>query len=172
MMKRFRTLCHVLVAILLLETGFISAARAGEDVSVRNVRFELSGQLIVVFYDLQGPEGGDYVVKLLLKRKQDPSFQYAPRSLTGDVGQGRFAGVNRQISWDIQKEFQEGLEGADYYFVVEAEMISSRTSILWYIGGGAAIIAGVAAFLLGKGAETATAAADVFPKPIGRPAGN
>ena len=171
-MKRFRILCYVQVAILLLETSFLSVARAGEDVTVRNVRFELSGQLIIVFYDLQGPEGGDYTVKLLLKRKQDPSFQYAPRTLTGDVGQGRFAGINRQITWDIQKEFQEGLEGADYYFVVEAEMISSRTSILWYIGGGAAIVAGVAVLLLGKGAQTATAAEDVFPKPIGRPAGN
>mgnify|MGYP006957774591 CR=1 FL=1 len=171
-MKRFRTLCYVQVTILLLETSFISAARAGEDVSVRNVRFEMSGQLINVFYDLQGPEGEDYIIKLLLKRKQDPSFQYLPRSLTGDVGQGRFAGNKRQITWDIQKEFQEGLEGSDFYFVVEVEMISSRTSVLWYIGGGAAIIAGAAALLLGKQAETGTAAADVFPKPIGRPAGN
>jgi hypothetical protein len=162
----------VQVAILLLETGFISAARAGEDVSVRNVRFEMSGQLINVFYDLQGPEGENYSVRLLLKRRQDPAFQYAPRSLTGDVGQGHFAGNKRQITWDIQKEFKEGLEGADFYFVVEVEMISSRTSILWYIGGGAAIVAGAAVLLLGKGAQSGTAAPDVFPKPIGRPAGN
>ena len=171
-LNKFRTLCYVQVAILLLETIFLSAARAGEDVSVRNVRFELSGQLVNVFYDLQGPEGGDYIVKLLLKRKQDPSYQYVPRSLTGDVGQGRFAGNRRQITWDIQKEFQEGLVGEDFYFVVEVEMISTRTSILWYIGGGAAIIAGVAALLLGKGAQAGTPAADVFPKPIGRPSGN
>ncbi|MCX6143622.1 MAG: hypothetical protein NTZ35_10400 [Ignavibacteriales bacterium] len=171
-MKRFRSLCHLLVATLLLETSFISAARAGEDVSVKNVRFEMSGQVINVFYDLQGPEGENYNVRLLLKRKQNPSFQYAPRSLTGDFGQGRFAGIKRQITWDILKEFQEGLEGTDYYFVVEAEMISSGTSILWYIGGGAAIIAGAAVLLLGKQAQTGTAATDVFPKPIGRPAGN
>jgi hypothetical protein len=171
-MKRFRTLCYVQVAVLLLETSCLSVARAGEDVSVRNVHFELSGHMIVIFYDLQGPEGGDYTVKLLLKRKQDPSFQYVPRSLTGDVGQGRFAGNKRQISWDIQKEFQEGLEGEDFYFVVEAELISSGTSILWYIGGGAAIIAGAAALLFGKQAQTGAAASDVFPKPVGRPTGN
>jgi hypothetical protein len=162
----------VLAAILLLEVSFISAACAGEDVSVRNVRFEMWGQSIKIFYDLQGPAGENYNVRLLLKRRQDPSFQYEPRSLTGDFGQGKFAGNKRQISWDIQKEFPAGLEGEDFYFVAEVEMISSRTSILWYIGGGAAVVAGAAVLFLGKDAPSGSAAPDVFPKPIGRPAGN
>ena len=169
--KRLRRLSLLLVAILLLETMPISSARAGDEVIVGNVRFESSGLVIKVFYDLQGPSENSYKVKLLLKRKQDPSFEYAPRSLTGDVGEGPFVGTKRRIVWEIQKDSVGGFAGADFYFVVEAEMISSRTNILWYIGGGAAVVVGVAAVVLGMGAQNGTAPPDVFPKPV-RPGGN
>jgi hypothetical protein len=169
--KRLRSLFFLLVATLLLEAMPIFSVRAGDEVIVRNVRFESSGQVIVVFYDLQGPAENSYHVKLLLKRRQDPLFEFAPRSLTGDVGEGRFAGTKRQITWEVQKDSLAGFEGTDFYFVVEAEMISSRTSILWYIGGGAVVIAGAAAVFLGKSTQNSAASPDVFPKPI-RPGGN
>jgi len=171
LIKRLRSLCLLLVAILLLEAMPIFSVRAGDEVIVRNVRFESSGQVITIFYDLQGPAENRYQVKLLLKRRQEPSFEYAPRSLTGDVGEGPFAGTNRQMVWEIQKDSLGAFGGTDFYFVVEAEMISSRTNILWYIGGGAAVVAGAAAVFLGKSTQNGAAAPDVFPKPI-RPGGN
>ena len=162
----------VAAPVFLALTMTSATARAGDDVLVTKVRFELSGQKIIIHYDLQGPADNTYRVKLLLKRKQLPAYEYGPRSLSGDVGEGKFTGANRQIVWEIQRDSVGALEGADFYFVVEAEMLSSRSNLLWYVGGGAAVVAGAAAVILGRGKSGGNAIPDVFPKPVGRPSGN
>ncbi len=171
--RRFRPICMLLAAVLVLEAAPISVARAEDEVVVRNVRFESSGQVIVILYDLQGPTESKFAVKLLLKRRSDPAFEFVPASLSGDIGEGRFAGTDRRIVWEMQKDSPGGFEGTDYYFVVEANLVSSRTSILWYIGGGAAVAVGAAAVILLKGTQNGgSTTPDAFPRPVGRPGGN
>ena len=168
LINRFRSLCVVLVSLLLTEPLTPAFARSGEDIAI-NVRFQLSGNRIVVTYDLTGPVDREYNVKLMLKRKQIPSYEYAPKALTGDFGTGKFGGSGRQITWEILREYPNGLEGDDYYFRIEATMISQGSNFLYYLGGGAAVVGAAAYFLLGK--KTETVVEGNFPQPTGRPSG-
>ena len=164
------------VALLLILQGSSAMQAVAQDqIKVQNVRFEVEGTRIVVRFDLQGPIDRDYSVKMLLRRAGNQSFVHVPKSVLGDFGEGRFAGSNRQITWDILKEFPQGLEGEDYYFVVDVEMIKPTSKLIWWIGGGAAVVGG-ALYLLKdtifppKGAAATPEGG--FPKPVGRPTGS
>jgi hypothetical protein len=166
---RLRPLCLLLASLLLAEPLAPSLAVAGEDIAVKNVRFEVSGNRILITYDLTGVSDQTYVIKVTLKRRQIQSFEYVPKTVAGDVGAGKYSGNGRQIYWDLFREYPYGLEGDDYYFRVEATMISQASSFLYYLGGGAAVV-GVAAYLL-LGKKTAAVDEGIFPQPSGRPSG-
>jgi hypothetical protein len=170
-LHKSRRLCYLLIVCLLVPSVSFARSVTDEQIRTQNVRFQVVGTKIIIRFDLEGPQDRDYTIKLTLKREQNQSFVHIPRAAAGDIGEGRFAGKDRQISWDILKEFSDGLEGNDYYFVIEVELISRGMSPLWYVGGGLAIVGGVAAFLLGKTAPASPAATESFPKPIGRPTG-
>ncbi len=170
-------ICQKLYYLLFLAItiGGISftIAQAEEKVEVRNVRFEVSGKVIVLSYDLQGPANRDYKVSLTLKRKKDIAFQYKPIVVKGSVGEDCQIGNNKQITWDILKEMPQGLEGDDFYFIVQAELIPASSYTWWYIAGGAAVVGGAVAYIvLSKGAGETTSVDQGFPKPVGRPVGN
>lgn len=171
--RKSKCLCYLLISSLLVPSAASFSAFCADNVKVLNVRFEIVGTKIVVQYDLEGEANKDYKVKVILRRERNQSFLHIPQSVAGEIGEGPFAGQNRQVTWDFLREFPQGLEGDDFYFVIEVELISSGISPLWYIGGGVGIVGGVVGYLLSKGGSTpATSTVDVFPKPIGRPAGN
>ena len=171
-LRKSRFLCFLLIASLLIPPVSFARGSPEEPIKAQNLRFQVVGTKIVVRFDLEGPLDRDYAIKLTLKREQNQSFVHIPRATAGDIGEGKFAGKDRQISWDILKEFSEGLEGNDYYFVIEVELISRGISPLWYIGGGLAIAGSAAAFLLGKTAAAApSVTSESFPRPPGRPTG-
>ncbi|MBF8295692.1 MAG: hypothetical protein HW389_2237 [Bacteroidetes bacterium] len=169
LINRFRSLCVVLVSLLLMEPLTPALARSGEDIAVVNVRFQVSGNKIVVSYDLTGPSDRDYSIKLILRRKQVPSYEYAPKALAGDYGVGKFGGSGRQITWEILREYPNGLEGDDFYFHIEATLSSSGSNLLYYLGGGAAAVGAVVYFVVGK--KSAVVSEGNFPQPAGRPSG-
>jgi hypothetical protein len=171
-LHKSRSLCYLLIVCLLASSVSVARGVTDEQIKAQNVRFQAVGTKIVIRFDVEGPQDRDCTVKLILKREQNQSFAHIPRATAGDIGEGRFVGKDREISWDILKEFPQGLEGDDYYFVVEVELISRGMSPLWYVGGGLAIVGGVAAFLLGKSSPASATATESFPKPIGRPSGN
>ena len=170
-LHKSRCLCYLLIVCLLVPSVSLARGLPDEQIKAQNVRFQVAGTKIIIRFDLEGPQDRDYTIKLTLKREQNQSFLHVLRATAGDIGEGRFAGKDRQITWDILKEFSEGLEGNDYYFVIEVELISRGMSPLWYVGGGLAIVGGVAAFLLNKGTAESPVATEAFPKPIGRPTG-
>src|SRR3990172_9719774 len=141
--EKAKYLRYLLIVLLFVPSVAASSVRFAENVKVLNVRFEIVGTKIVVRYDLQGEADKDYTIKVILKRERSQSFTHIPKSVVGEVGEGRFAGQNRQITWDFLKEFPQGLEGDDYYFVIEVEIVSAGMSPLWYIGGGVGIVGGV-----------------------------
>jgi hypothetical protein len=151
-----------------------SLANCAEDIAVKNVRFEVSGNKILITYDLAAPTDQAYLIKVTLKRRQVSSFEYVPKAVTGDVGEGKFSGIGRQVSWDLLRDYPNGLDGDDFYFRIEATMISQGSNLLYYIGGGAVAV-GVAAYLLiGGGGGTGgggTVSEGTFPQPTGRPSG-
>src|SRR6185503_15067613 len=84
-------------------------------IPVENVNFEMSGGEVLIRYDLKAPTDETYHVALVLKRESDPSFEYSPVGVSGDVGSGVFAGTQRRIQWVLAEEFPQGLKGEDYY---------------------------------------------------------
>ncbi|MGD0337703.1 MAG: hypothetical protein ABSB78_02835 [Bacteroidota bacterium] len=171
--QRCRFLFYLFALAIIIEGIPLTIVQAEEKVEVRNVRFEVSGKVIVLNYDLQGPANRDYKVSLTLKRKMDITFQYKPIVLKGSVGEDCQIGDNKQITWDILKEMPQGLEGDDFYFIIQAELIPASSYTWWYIAGGAAVVGGAVAYIvLSKGGGETTLVAQGFPKPVGRPVGN
>jgi len=138
-------------------TGF------GEDiVLVRNVRFEASNQVVVVSYDLLGLVDREYKVTLTLKKEGDALFQYRPAATRGNIGIGRFAGRGRRIIWDISGDYPDGLEGNDYYFIVEAQQIQSESSTLpWIVGGAGILVANIGMFVLLSSKENTSKSVEI-----------
>jgi hypothetical protein len=172
LLTRFSFLRVVLAVVLFLQAAPVVLAQEEEPLSVTNVRFELSGVIVRVEYDLGGAADRVYRISLYIRRENDPMFQYRPVNVAGDIGQVVFPGEKKKVTWEITKEFPVGLEGDDYYFVVQAEKTPEESSdTLWWVGGGAAVVGGVVAIILlskGSGGSTPPAASQ-FPYPPGRP---
>ncbi len=167
-----RKVLHVFLAWLMLaELVPLTATAADEKTSVENVHFEVAGELVRIFYDLNGPPERVHAVTLTLRRESDSLFVYRPVNLTEDVGTIVFPGQKRRIIWDFTKEFPEGLTGDDYYFVVEAEMAPTEgISPLIWVGGGVAVAGGVLTLiLLSKSKPEPPKPTPDFPLPPGRP---
>ena len=169
LMIRLRPLCLLLVSLLLAEPLAPSLAFSREDISVKNVRFEVSGNKIVIRYDLAGPVDRVYQVKMSVKRRQLPSYELIPKVLAGDIGEGKFGGSNRQITWEILQDSPNGLEGDDYFFHIEAALVPAGSNLVYYLGGAAVAVGAAAYFLLVK--KTTTVDEGSFPQPAGHPTG-
>ena len=167
---RFKSLSLLLASLLLAEPLVPSLALCGESISVSNVQFAVSENKILITYDLIGSPDESYMITVTLRRKQVSSYQYVPKSVTGDIGEGKYSGTGRQISWDILRDYPDGLDGDDYYFRIEATMIPKSSYLLYYIGGGA-VVAGAAAYLLFFNNTGTQQQQWTFPQPIGRPIG-
>jgi len=126
--------------------------------------------MISVTYDLLGSTDQLYKVSLILKRAGSKDLVYYPKSVSGDVGEGRFGGKDKKIIWKMKDDFPGGLSGSDFYFVVKAESIESGPNILLWAGVGVAAIAAVATYLIVGGENgTTTDQNNSFPMPPGRP---
>ncbi len=212
--SRFWTKSLPLLVLLLCVHGR-AHAQSADSVRVTNVRFEMSGNKVVIHYDLlndasvagrlrassrqgvaaksqaQGADLGqliasvadqsrdespappdrEFKVAVVLRKESDPLFRFKPRKLTGDVGILHSMGRNKQIVWDIAREFPQGIDGNDFYFELQTEMLTKGNSSMWWIGGGAAVIAGgiVTYFVLSSGKVGPPSSSADFPPPPGRP---
>ena len=139
----------------------ISLSSYGQKVS--NVTFEPQQNNIVIYYDLEGEADAEYEVTVILKREAIPGYLFYPTNIKGDVGEGKFAGKKRTITWEVYKDYKIDEEVEDYYFEVTAEKVGG---IGWYYYvGGAVLAGGAAALILMGGDETTTEQ----PIPIGPP---
>ncbi len=172
LLGKLKPLCYVLAWLICAEMVPGVVLAADDEIAVRNVRYEVAGELVRIYYDLVGPLDKVHRVALFLRRVGDSTFAYRPVYLTGDVGSIVFPGEKRRITWDFLKDFPEGVRGDDYYFTVEAEMVETPgINPLYWIGGGAAVVGGVLAIvLLSKGDKTEPPPPVTgFPPPPGRP---
>ena len=166
---------HLFLALLVLAEGIPAACVAMQDTtsSIDNVRFEVAGDIVRIYYDLNAPLDQVHAVRVVLYRESDPLFSYQPLSLTGDVGTIVFPGSRRRIIWEFTKEYPEGLSGTDYYFVVEAEGVKKESdNFWWWVGGGAAVVGGVVVLLIASSKGDTPIIPPVstdFPPPPGRP---
>lgn len=138
---------------------------------VSNVSFELVDQDINIYYTLSPISSDNFEISVVLMRTSIPSFSYNPPDLSGDYGEGKYAGTNRKIVWHVSDEEMNMFDGDDFYFEVFAEKIEKSGGIPWYYYVGTAALGGAAAVLLGggSGSDNTTPTPQSFPTPPDRP---
>jgi hypothetical protein len=140
--------CFLAIIVLVLDL-------LSQDVMVNNINFIINDQQVEIRYDLDGDQESKYKVDLVMKKKSSPDFCKVPRTISGDVGKGKWSGNNRIIFWDFVKEFQFEGDIDDYYFEVTARKIWLTPKV--YLCAGAAIIVGTVTVLLLTGEEEGAA---------------
>lgn len=145
--------------IQLIRNSFPSIVSNNE--KIKDLRVEQSGQDLVIYYNLDGEPDDDYEIKLLLVNKNS-GILYEPKSFTGNIGKGKFAGKDRKITWKVENDFPWKFIGEDYELKLQGEKLGG--GIAWYIYAlGGAVAGGIAAILL------RTKVVDGGKHPIGNP---
>lgn len=149
--------CGLLPILLLLftEPGGAAAGRPADDEEVQgtNIRWTVKDDVIVINYDLLESVDIKYRVDVIMKREGDEAFAATPLTVEGDIGEGFFAGKNREIRWYYRRDYPSGFQGAGYFFEFRIEKIGEDNTLLYYALGAAAIAGGVIAFIVGGSQE-------------------
>jgi hypothetical protein len=103
--------------------------------------------LWTIKYDLNDSYEYEYSVNIILFRESNPSYNFKPKAVTGDVGQGKFSGNGRKIIWDSRKDLKHALVGNDFYFVLYITKIEPSNFPWTWVGIGG-VAAGAAVLLL------------------------
>ena len=142
--------------------------KSGED-NVENVHYTVSNGKILVSYDLLGNSDKLYNVSLTLRKATNKSFVYIPKTVSGDIGEGHFAGKDKGIIWEIKNDFPNGISGDDFYFIVQAAKVEEGTNILMWTGIGIAAVAAAVTYLITGSTKDTNNPKSSFPPPPGRP---
>lgn len=124
-------LLHLLVS-LLVAGAFGGQAFAQE--LARRASFTQEGDVVVVSYDLAGEEGETYEVDLLLSTDGGETYDYRPKAVSGDVGEGVTPGPGKEIRWRVLEDFPEGIQSPNVQFKV-AIAEEGGNGWLYTIGG-------------------------------------
>jgi hypothetical protein len=102
----------------------------------------------VIQYDLEGIPNKKYHVNLSLSDDYGETFTIKPASVQGDVGKSVTSGPDKEILWDIVKDYPGGLGGEGFVFAVDAKLQKSSKAVYYILGGGVA--AGITYYLVSK----------------------
>ena len=106
------------------------------------IDYEVKGNKVEILYLLQADSSKEYEISLVVKRSLAENFIHRPIMLSGDIGVGKFAGVQRAIVWNLTQKEIETMQFDDLYFEIIADEISEASSWPWYYyATGAGIIA-------------------------------
>jgi hypothetical protein len=132
-----------------------------------NVKWSVKDDVIVINYDLKTDPDLKFRVDIVMKRETDAEFAAEPVTVEGDIGDGYFAGTNREIRWYYRRDYPQGFEGEGYYFEIQVRPIGKESKWMYYTVGAAAILGGVVAFLVSKNQDELPPGG--IPLPPGRP---
>lgn len=137
---------------------------------IENVTFKKEANTVNVYYDLFAEsDKSKFNVELLLSLGGNQSYQVDTTSASGDIGPGVLPGKQREIIWNVQEDFPQGIQNHQIQFIVDAEKTDSPRSKSWiYITSGALILSAGAVlgyFFLEPGGKG-------LPAPPSRPAGH
>lgn len=90
--------------------------------TVTNLRFEQSGKMIDVYYDLSGKDDESFQIKLYCSLDEGKAWGTSLYYVTGAVGEKIKPGNNKKITWDVIKE-KEKLVG-EVKFKIEVTPMS------------------------------------------------
>ena len=166
-----RGISGILAAALLITCADVRAfARpSGDDAEgrVTNQDVRMDGNVAIISYDLEGQQGGMYLITVELRRESDRDFVLIPANLTGDAGDVQANGARKTIKWDYLKTFPNGLAGDDYYFKITVTR-PGGFPWLWVAIGSAAVAGAVVALEKKSSSTPAQPAAGELPLPPGR----
>ena len=159
----------ILFLSIVIDFPAIARGQSSQEGHVSNVKWVLKENLIVVTYDLNGSLDDSYDVSIVMRNEKDSSISIIPATVEGDIGAGRFAGVNREIQWYFRKDFPQGFQGGGYYFEIFVKPVQQKSNLLTYMVGGAVVTAGILALLLSSGSTDQPPASASLPGPPVRP---
>jgi len=150
--------------LFLLHLPLVAQERPGK---IENARWEVSGDVVVITYDLVGNSDLVYDVGIALTRESDKNFRIVPASVSGAIGKGKHAGLKREIRWEYKKDVPQGLSGEDYAFVFDIQIVKEEggSNLLYYLAGGALVVGGAAVLLLSGSKSSETSAPTGLPSP-------
>ncbi len=170
--KLRKPIIYGLLPLLLCLMGGVPALagdepRADEEVQGTNIRWVVKDDVIIINYDLMESVDIKYRVDVIMKREGDEAFAAIPLTVEGDIGEGFYAGKNREIRWYYRRDYPSGFQGAGYYFEFRIEKTGEDNTLLYYTLGAAAIAGGVLAFIIGGSQESPPVVG--IPGPPARP---
>ncbi len=157
-----------LFLVLAVHAPATAGPSAPEDVRSSNVRWVTKEDVIIINYDLFGTPDSRYAIDVVMKNEKDPTFSIVPKTVEGDIGEGTFAGANREIRWYFRQDYPRGFEGEGYYFEIHVKTVGQQSNLLYYLIGGAALAGGAILLLTGKSSSSTNGSTDL-PMPPARP---
>lgn len=142
---------------------------ASDNLATKNVKWSLKDDLITINYDLTGSPSDKYAISIVMKKDNDRSVAIVPKSVEGDVGDGYFAGTDREIRWYFRNEYPQGFSAEGYYFEIHVQVVGRESNWMYYALGAAALAGGVVALIVGKGGGDTPPSSVELPMPPGRP---
>ena len=139
---------------LLIILGCSIAPSFSQQLKVKNVSFKSDGKVVTIDYDLEGMVNKKYKTSLKLSNDGGITYAIQPKTLDGDIGKNNYPGKNKEIIWNLTKDFPGGLEGANYVFAVDAEL--QKGSKWYYYAFGTAGLAGGILYYLTQNEKTTT----------------
>ena len=124
--------------------------------------------IFTIKYDLNEFNEDEYSVTLVLFRESNSRFSLKPKTLTGDIGQGKFSGNGRQIIWDSRQDIKQALVGNDFYFVLYITKIEPSNFPWTWVGIGG-VAAGAAILLLSHKSSTEPGSTELPAISVSRP---
>lgn len=108
----------------------ISVPGTGTAQRIENVRTEVEGEEIHIYYDLLGVEANSSViVKVYLSTDGGDTYGKPLRSVSGDIGIVTGAGKDRCIVWDVFRDVDE-LVSVNVKFKVRAEPLKTEQALV------------------------------------------
>lgn len=155
------------LVMFLLDAPAFAQEKPGEKGRIENARWQVAGDVVVITYDLVADANLAYEVNITLTRESNKNFRLAPRTVSGAVGRGKFAGIRMEIRWEYKKDVPQGLEGEDYAFEFSINVIKEEggSNLLYYLGGLGLAGAAAAAVLLGGSKQAASPTSTGLPAP-------
>jgi hypothetical protein len=138
---------------------------------IENARWEVSGDIVTITYDLIGDANLTYDVRITLTRESDRNVKIVPLSVTGAISRGKHAGLRNVIRWQYKIDVPQGISGDDYAFVFNIQIIreGGGSNLLYYLAGGAAVVGGAALLLLSGSKQAASSTSGLPSPPTARP---
>ncbi len=153
-------------------TFFLCTETYSQEIKAENIKIDNQKDQIIINYDVNNPEEYTCLVDLTMKKKNDKSFRYQPRYVSGDIGEGDFNGLGKKIIWNKQRERLPMINADEFIFEINVRVISRNNNTWLWVGAGAALVGGGAAlyFLLKEDDNGSTGGSSAnLPQPPGRP---